>query len=54
MALFKPIPNPTREPIRCPFCGEVTLPNPLPDGSTFCSCPAARVLSPPGAPSPGY
>ena len=32
------------DPIRCPYCEETTMPNPLPDGSVVCSCTAERAL----------
>lgn len=32
------------DPIRCPFCEEVTMPNALPDGTVVCSCTAERAL----------
>jgi len=31
-------------PIRCPICGEVTLPNLMADGRVVCSCPSNLVL----------
>jgi len=31
-------------PIRCPICGEVTLPNLMADGRVTCSCALQRVL----------
>src|SRR3712207_4162961 len=30
--------------VECPFCGGVTMPNLLADGSYICSCPAERAL----------
>jgi hypothetical protein len=33
-----------REPVECPHCGEVTMPNLLADRSYVCSCPAERAL----------
>jgi len=32
------------EPVRCPHCDEVTMPNLLADGSYVCSCTAERAL----------
>ena len=38
-------PNDTRpEPVECPHCGNVTLPNLLDDSSYVCSCSAERAL----------
>lgn len=33
-----------REPVLCPHCEEVTLPNLLADGTVVCSCAAERRL----------
>lgn len=35
------------EPIECPHCGEVTMPNRLADGTVVCSCAAGRALGTP-------
>ena len=32
------------DPIQCPYCDEVTMPNLLADGSYICSCTAERAL----------
>src|SRR3954447_12579893 len=32
------------DPVECPFCGHVTVPNQLSDASYVCSCPAQRAL----------
>jgi hypothetical protein len=38
-------PNDTRpEPVECPHCGNVTLPNLLDDSSYVCSCSAEKAL----------
>ena len=34
-----------QDPVRCPHCDEITMPNRLADGSTLCSCTAGRPLS---------
>lgn len=38
------------EPVLCPHCEEVTMPNRLADGTIVCSCAAERSLSPPPIP----
>ena len=37
-----------REVIECPYCGETTQVNRLPQGSAFCSCAAQKPLLPLG------
>jgi hypothetical protein len=39
-------------PIECPFCGEPTAANRLPDGSLVCSCAAERNLPESALPGP--
>jgi hypothetical protein len=34
------------DPVECPHCGNVTMPNLLADGSYICSCPSERALPP--------
>lgn len=46
-----------QDPVRCPHCEEITMPNLLADGSTVCSCTAERPLpvadaEPAGGPVP--
>lgn len=42
-------PEPRLDPVLCPHCEQVTMPNRLADGSTVCSCPAERQLPDPAA-----
>ena len=39
-------------PIECPFCGEPTAANRLPDGMLVCSCAAERALPESALPGP--
>lgn len=43
-AASAPAGAPRWDPVECPHCGQVTMPNPLADGSVTCSCPAERAL----------
>jgi formylmethanofuran dehydrogenase subunit E len=38
------------DPVECPHCGEVTMPNRLADGGIVCSCAAERPLPVPPVP----
>ena len=42
------------EPVECPFCGHVTVPNRLADASYVCSCPEAHALPIGEADEPGF
>jgi hypothetical protein len=40
-----PCPGSGRDdPLECPHCGDVTMPNRLADGSVVCSCAAEREI----------